>query len=423
MLTEKLLLHVLVNMAPVLFFSILLDKKGINNRPILFGVLQGIVGATCLFFSFNSSGLFWDLRYVALIIAALYGGPVSGFITLLFLLISRAIIGGDAIIFGFVSCILSSIGPIIMSKWFWCFRKKGRLLVALLLGLWPMIIQFGILFTYLSLKGNSSLEMIKTVPLIGVFVCIKMVAMTLVVLLIETVVEKDMMQQEIQRAEKLNTIGELAASIAHEVRNPLTVVKGFLQLMQKSEEKNRSDYLPLVLSELGRAEVIINDFLNFAKPQLDKVEAFPVHKLLFDIITLIEPLAVKQNVTIIQDINSEVTIVTDRNQLKQALLNFIKNAIEATSPEGKVTVSIYDKKEEVEIVIKDNGKGMTKEQLARIGTLFYSTKEKGTGLGTTVSIRIIEAMDGTVQFESEQNIGTIVTIKLPIHSTQEVSVK
>ncbi|MBP0726038.1 ATP-binding protein [Bacillus sp. RG28] len=417
MLTEKLLLHVLVNMAPVLFFSILLDKKGINNRPVLFGVLQGIVGATCLFFSYNSSGLFWDLRYVALTIAALYGGPLSGLITLLFLLIARAILGGDALYFGFVSCILSSIGPIIMSKWFWCFRKKGRLLIALLIGLWPMIVQFTILFSYLYFKGNSALGIEITVPLIGVFVCIEMVAMILVVLLIETVVEKDLMQQEIQRAEKLNTIGELAASIAHEVRNPLTVVKGFLQLMQKSEEKKGLEYLPLVLSELGRAEVIINDFLNFAKPQLDKVEEFPLDKLLIDIVTLIEPLAVKQNVTLIQDINSEVSIVTDRNQLKQALLNFVKNAIEATSAEGKVTVSMFGKKDEVEIIIKDNGKGMTKEQLARIGTLFYSTKEKGTGLGTTVSIRIIEAMGGTVQFESEQNIGTIVTIKLPVNST------
>jgi two-component system sporulation sensor kinase B len=306
-----------------------------------------------------------------------------------------------------------------MSKWFWCFRKKGRLVVALLIGLWPMLIQFGIMFAFLYIKGNAHVEMAKIVPLMNIFIVIEIIAMVLVVLLIETVVEKDLMQQEIQKAEKLNTIGELAASIAHEVRNPLTVVKGFLQLMQKSEEKKEPDYLPLVLSELDRAEVIINDFLNFAKPQLDKVEEFPLHKLLFDIVTLLEPFAVKQNVTLIQNITSEVTVVTDRNQLKQALINFIKNAIEATAGEGKVTVSMNVKKEEVDVVIKDNGKGMTKEQLARIGTLFYSTKEKGTGLGTTVSIRIIEAMNGTVFFESEQSVGTVVVIKLPLLTMQE----
>jgi two-component system, sporulation sensor kinase B len=106
-------------------------------------------------------------------------------------------------------------------------------------------------------------------------------------------------------------------------------------------------------------------------------------------------------------------LFTDRNQLKQALVNLIKNAIEATSEGGKVTITLKQIDHHAYIYIADTGKGMNHEQLSRIGTLFYTTKDKGTGLGTSVSLRIIETMKGKVSYMSKLGIGTEVTMILP----------
>jgi two-component system sporulation sensor kinase B len=216
------------------------------------------------------------------------------------------------------------------------------------------------------------------------------------------------------RTEKLNTLGELAASIAHEVRNPLTVVKGFLQLMEKDKKNHNDEYLSLILSELGRAETILNDYLNFAKPQLKKIEEFQLSEVIYDVIYLLNALAVKQGVLLNYQLQPNLYIETDRSKLKQALVNLIKNAIEATPQGGKVRVNLHTRNGQAYTVISDTGKGMTTEQLSRIGTVFYTTKDKGTGLGTTVSLRIIEKMNGRVTYKSEYGYGTDVTMILPI---------
>lgn len=141
---------------------------------------------------------------------------------------------------------------------------------------------------------------------------------------------------------------------------------------------------------------------------------FPLGEMLSEVIMLLEPLAVKQGVQLESDLDpADFHIITDRNQLKQALVNLIKNAIEATSENGKVTVRFKPQGNQAFIFISDTGKGMTDEQLSRIGTLFYTTKEKGTGLGTSVSLRIIETMHGKVSYKSKPGVGTEVTMILP----------
>jgi two-component system sporulation sensor kinase B len=237
----------------------------------------------------------------------------------------------------------------------------------------------------------------------------------------ELIIERTLMKQEIEKAEKLNTMGELAASIAHEVRNPLTVVKGFLQLMQKDDKDHHFSYIPLVLSELGRAEVIINDYLNFAKPEFKKLERFSLSQILSEVCMLLNALAVKQGVELKWGGTEKAFLFTDRNQLKQALVNVIKNAIEATPGGGTVTVALSLSGDRAVVSITDTGNGMTPEQLSRIGTLFYTTKEKGTGLGTTVSVKIIESMQGKISFKSETGKGTEVTLRLPLHNKVNIN--
>lgn len=229
----------------------------------------------------------------------------------------------------------------------------------------------------------------------------------------EMYVERKYMKKEIQKAEKLNTLGELAASIAHEIRNPLTVVKGFLQLMHKQEKGPNYQYLSLVLSELNRAESIIDDYLNFAKPQFDKIERIHLSESIRNVHYLLQAMATKEGVELECDLDEAVYVQTDRSQLKQVLVNLIKNAIEATPANGKVKIKLEKLSEKIVVTISDSGKGMDPEQLERIGTLFYTTKDRGTGLGTSVSLRIIEKMNGTITYKSELGKGTEVVIILP----------
>lgn len=413
MLVEKLLLHVLVILLPILVYSVFYERHGYKEKINIFGFLLVAAGFICMALPYKAYGLYWDLRYIPLTIAMLYCGVRWGIFTFLGILLARFIVGGDAILFGVISITLSSLGSLILSKWFWRYKPKQRIFLTAAISFWPAVVQLGILLSYLISKGLPFKNDLRLYGLIIVFIIIEFSAITLAAKLTETLIEKKLMQKEIQRAEKLNTLGEMAASIAHEVRNPLTVVKGFLQLMQQTDGEQNKEYLPLVLSELGRAEGIINDYLNFAKPQFEKVETVSLKKSVSEIVTLLEPLSMKENVQLKGEILADPYLYTDRNQLKQALINIIKNAIEATNPGGFVHIKLYDDGEKSIITVKDDGKGMTKEELSRIGTLFYSTKETGTGVGTTVSIQIIEAMNGTVSFESKINKGTLVTIKLP----------
>lgn len=411
MLAEKLLLHVLIILAPVLIYYVVSENKRFSGSPYFIGLLQGISASLCLIFAFYDYGLYWDLRYIPLVLAVLYGGPKAGLIVLGAILGTRTYMGGDALLFGYISALLSALVPFLMVRKFNRLRtKKKRITLSVLVGLWPDIVMLSILLAFLftqpEFSGGATL-LLYILP----FGLIQVIGVGFASMLHEAVLERELMKREIIRAEKLNTLGELAASIAHEVRNPLTVVKGFLQLMHKDEQKY--PYIPLVLSEVGRAESIINDYLNFAKPEFKKIEQVNLGELITDVMMLLNPLALKSDVSLDSYLEKNIYMDTDKNQLKQVLVNIIKNAIEATQQDGRVFIKLLVSNNETMIIVKDNGKGMSKEQLSRIGTLFYSTKDKGTGLGTTVSLRIIETMNGKVSYASELGKGTEVKVVFP----------
>ncbi|MFC0272913.1 ATP-binding protein [Metabacillus herbersteinensis] len=419
MLAEKLLLHVLIILVPVLIYTVLVDRR-IGKSPYLIGILQGFAAFLCMIFPYFSYGLYWDFRYVPLVMSILYGGPRAGLIVFAVIVATRTYIGGDALFFGYASAILAAIIPFLFQKKFWSFSAKIRIRIAVLIGFWPALVQLFILISFMLIHNSSSENSTEILFYVFVFGSLHVVGIGFAAMLHEAIIEKRLMKQEIQRAEKVNTLGELAASLAHEVRNPLTVVKGFLQLMQQQEKGKNVEYLTLVLSELGRAEHIISDYLNFAKPQFTKIEEFRLADALSDIILLLNPLALKQGVNLDTELENSMYLKTDKNQLKQALVNIIKNAIEATPSGGSVTVHSKFLENQAFIYITDTGKGMTTDQLSRIGTLFYSTKDKGTGIGTSVSLRIIETMNGKVLYKSKPGIGTEVRLSLPVFKVRKL---
>lgn len=413
MLAEKLLLNLLITLLPVLLHSVLQDSKHKLTSPYINGLLYSTAALACMTFSYSHYGFNWDLRYVPLILAALYLGPKAGVMVLSVIIGMRIIMGGETVYFGIFDAIMTVLPSFIILKRFFALSPNKRVLSAILINSWSLLI------CYFSLNGfrynaGGDFTTPTNIPDLLIVAFIHTVAVALCAKLNEGIIERNAMKQEIQRAEKLNTLGELAASIAHEIRNPLTVVKGFLQLMQKEEKGKNYEYLTLVLGELGRAESIINDYLSFAKPQFEKLEEFSLHEVLTEVALLLDPYAVRLGVLLETQLDeNEFILNTDRNQLKQALVNLIKNAIEATPDGGKVTIHYKHEDGRAVILIADTGKGMTHEQLSRIGTLFYTTKDKGTGLGTSVSLRIIETMNGKVTYRSEPGVGTEVTMILP----------
>ncbi len=422
MLIEKLFLNVLIILAPILIQAVLSDQKKVGNSPYFWGLLHGIAAFLCMIFSYYSVGLYWDLRYIPLVIAVLYGGPKAGLIVLGFILTARTINGGDAILYGYASALFATLIPLLASKRFWKLSPDRRVIFSIIIGIWPTLVMLCILLVFGLYRGIDIAENLFVFSYVIIFGIFQIIAFGVASKLHEWMLEKQYMREEIIRSEKQHTLGELAASIAHEVRNPLTVVKGFLQLMQGERQKDHTDYhyLSIILAELGRAEIIINDYLNFAKPQFEKLEQVSIKEQLSDIMTLMHALAMKEGVYLRSKIYEEAYIYTDRNKLKQAFINLIKNAIEATGQSGSVTVTLTIKEDHLTVVVEDTGKGMSKEQLSRIGTLFYTTKDKGTGLGTTVSLRIIEALGGNTDYESELGEGTKVTVTLPIQEMNKI---
>jgi two-component system, sporulation sensor kinase B len=232
----------------------------------------------------------------------------------------------------------------------------------------------------------------------------------------EDIFERTKLQQELQRAEKMNAIGQLAASVAHEIRNPMTVVKGFLQIfLAKNMSEEEHMYLKLMIEELNRAETIINDYLSLAKPDLGKLEVIDSRDMAEKVMDLMTSYAMmSKNISLHSEIKEDLKVRGNKNELKQVLINILKNGIEAMSDGGKLSLTLERKGSFGVFVIRDTGIGMTDEELSRLGTAFYSLKERGTGMGLMVCYQIIERMKGHIKVSSIKGEGTTFEIMVPL---------
>ena len=220
-------------------------------------------------------------------------------------------------------------------------------------------------------------------------------------------------EMRLRRTEKLSIVGELAASVAHEVRNPLTSLKGFVQLLSNSDHPHEQ-YYTIMLSELDRINLIVSELLVLAKPQELTFSENQIVELMDEVRDLLKLEANSSSTQITIQVKNEIPLfLCEANQLKQVFINMVKNAIEASA--SHIGIEIEQIKHSISITIRDNGCGIEKNRMKHLGEPFYSSKEKGTGLGLTVSCRIIEAHRGKVFFNSKPGHGTEVKIELPIY--------
>lgn len=232
------------------------------------------------------------------------------------------------------------------------------------------------------------------------------------------ITEKKKSEELLYQSEKLSAVGQLAAGIAHEIRNPLTSLKGFLQLIEISGE-GKKEYFDIMKSEFGRIEQILNELLVLSKPQTVNKEICSLNCLLDHIITLLNTQAIIKNIYIEKiDTSQNAYVYCTSSQIKQVFINFLKNAIEAMES-GKIAVNLRKDGEFAIVDILDEGCGIPDSLLARIGDPFFTTKETGTGLGLMVSYQIIDDHGGDIKVDSKEGEGTKFTIRLPLYLKED----
>ncbi|MES9695401.1 LytS/YhcK type 5TM receptor domain-containing protein [Bacillus toyonensis] len=346
-----------------------------------------------------------DLRQIPVIIGTLYGGFPVGIILFTILLITRVLFYGFNMLTVIVYGTMFIITAFASTK-FNTYNRKVKVAFAMFLTFFLAIFTTVIVLTLSEFEVNNLY--------IIYFILLPTTIMLFIVYFNEVLKDAVFMRSKLIKMEKMEIVSQLAASISHEVRNPLTVVKGFTQLLKTPNlsPESRDEYIEHILEELNRAQEIIDDYLTFAKPAPEKLDHISIDQELNRAINMILPLCNMNTIHITKDF-SKATIVGNKQHFQQCFLNLIKNSIEAMPNGGTLNISSTISNNKVIIRIEDSGIGMSQEQINRFGEPYFSTKSKGTGLGTMVAVKIIETMHGNLKIQSTVSKGTALTITFP----------
>ena len=248
-----------------------------------------------------------------------------------------------------------------------------------------------------------------------------------VLITIDDVTENVKLIKEAQRDESLKMLGLFTTGVAHEIRNPLTSIKGFIQLLNKriSDESENKRLINLSMKEIERLESLIKDLIIYAKPSKPNVEWINVVGICEDVIQILSQRISQKKINLNINLPNGLYVKGDRKQLFQVFFNLTLNAIQAVKPEIGVIniyVDIDKERDSIRIVIEDNGIGIPSEDLNKIFTPFFTTKDKGVGLGLAISRRIMNDNDGKLTFESKYGEGTKFVLELPEYKIEEVKI-
>ncbi|MCF6139032.1 ATP-binding protein [Pseudalkalibacillus berkeleyi] len=348
----------------------------------------------------------YDLRIIPIIIAFIYGGMKPG-LSLTAVMLGLTYFLNPTMFFPTLgNYIVASVILIYLHKKYHKQTNKNKviilsvfyLLIAASRGIF--LLQEG--YTY-QFSISLFLSFVTLITLISV------------IMLIETLRKQITLHRELEHIEKMNAISQLAASVAHEIRNPMTTVRGFLQILSTSKDIPETDrsFISISIEELDRAQTIINEYLSLSKPQESALEVVDFSKVINDSIQVISTYAIINNVEISKAIDEEIRMKCYKHEIQQVFINIMKNGIESMDSNGRMHVAATRQNKYVKIIIQDNGCGIPKEQLKSLGTPYHSTKEQGTGLGLTVSYEIIKRMNGSIDVHSKVGQGTTFTILLP----------
>lgn len=405
----SVLFHILITLFPILFYHLFLNKNknidsSLDKRLLLIVLIMLFM--TMSFPIKYADGFNYEFRVIPIMIAFLYGGPLPGLLTTAAMLSYRFVLGGAGFYVTLLNYLFATIILLLAIRSYKELSLRKKIFVI------SSLFWLTACTRALTLAQMGEFSQIRF--MLG-FSVITWLTLLLNVFIIENLEQQRELQRELLRSEKLNVVSQLAASVAHEVRNPMTAVRGFLQLLSHDQNISTAQkrYIDISLDELDRAQSIINDYLSLAKPQKNIYQSINLSEELTKIVDLMTSYTNIQNIIIFSNIEENLHTNGNKDEIKQVLVNIMKNGIEAIEANGRLEVNAFFKKGMIHIEIKDNGMGMTNKQIEQLGTPFYSTKEMGTGVGMTICFQIIELMKGKILVESEVGKGTAFTIVVP----------
>lgn len=227
-------------------------------------------------------------------------------------------------------------------------------------------------------------------------------------------------EEHMLRSEKLRVVGELASGMAHEIRNPLTTIKGFLQL-SKAGQFNIEPWYELIMDEINRMSMLTAEFLQFSKPHVSQYRVHSIGQCIQRVISLLDSEVSRLGHQIVfEPADEPLNMLMDQDKMLQLLLNLVKNALEAMPEQGVVTIRLYSSEEGLAVIeVADTGMGIPEKDLDKIFVPFYTTKDSGTGLGLSICHKIVQDHEGRIEVESEAAKGTKFTITLPLAEHKE----
>ena len=242
------------------------------------------------------------------------------------------------------------------------------------------------------------------------------------IVIVDDITQERRVQEERVSGEKFATLSQLSAGVAHEIGNPLNALQIHLELLKKEikklSPKSREkliNFVKVIREEIGRLDKIVSQFLEASRPSFLKLEEVKIEDIMEELIAFLTPEFRKNKIEIKENYSSYIpSVLLDRNQMRQAFLNILKNSIEAMPNGGNIYISTFLRGDRIEVGIKDEGMGISEDRLYRIFEPYFTTKDKGSGLGLMITYRIIKAHGGEIKVESKVGEGTEITVILPL---------
>lgn len=228
------------------------------------------------------------------------------------------------------------------------------------------------------------------------------------------VTEKKQLEQEVLRLDRLSLVGTMAGGIAHEIRNPMTSVRGFLQVLREKKDcLNYREYFNLMIEELDRANAIITDYLSLAKKAPEDLQSCNLNTIIQELQPLLDSDAHQRQMNLAVELSDLPEFPVNKREIKQLLLNLTRNGLDSMSPGGKLTISTQQTNNQVVLAVRDEGTGILPQVLEKIGTPFITTKENGTGLGLAVCYSIAARHGAKLEVDTS-SVGTTFYLKFEV---------
>ena len=222
------------------------------------------------------------------------------------------------------------------------------------------------------------------------------------------------LRERVVKTERMAALGEVAARVAHEIRNPLVSLGGFARRLEKKLDGNLKEYADIIAKEVGRLEGILNEILSFVKETRLSKETVNAEKLIEDVLSLVKSEIEEKNISLVREYRDSVSIFVDPARIREALLNILKNAVQAVGAKGTIKVVTFKHDSSCVFQIQDTGPGITEADKPYIFDPFFTTKKTGTGLGLAITHRIVEEHKGSIEVESKPGEGATFSVFLPL---------